>query len=678
MAENRISYLNRNYDDFKSSLMEMTRKYYNHVFTNLDDASIGKWFIELVSDVGDTLNYNIDKAYQETTIDSANEPNSIINMARTYGCKLPGKKGAVVEVELSCILPLNTQGSTSTGNVSEADESYAPIVKRGTLFSTGLQTFELMEDVDFTQQFDSNGISNRTIYAVRNTNGIITGYQYRKLSVAISGHSKIYKKVIKNEDIKPYMEILLTDTDIMNVESIILKEGTDYTNSPLIEEFYGDEEHYTNSNGTVSIERYFEVENLAEQYRYGYEEEKDSYGRYNPKWEIADIAEITDDNGAVLESIPLRYVAKGKWKRLKNKFVTEFTNRWNLKIIFGKGIKNEYGDIPEGAREFTQYMMCRMQANDYMGVLPEPGKTMFVLYRVGGGAESNIPVNSLTNIIYKRVSIEGNCEDTQDAKKKTAVNNSITVTNPSPSYGGKDEPSMEEVKKLVKYNSSSQNRCVTLHDYYTKIMEIPPKYGCPFRCGVIEENNKIIVYVLGLDYLGNLMSLLSEQVASNIKTYLSKYKMINDFVEIRSGKIINLSFEVDVFIDKTYDKGEVTKRIIDKVYDYMDIRNHQLGEDVYLGDLEKEISLLDGVQNLISLKVKNNVGSENGYSDDEITQELLVADNCGDLLDDYNELDSNEREIDLNKSDKILYSEANSMFEIKYKNKDIVVNVKQR
>ena len=383
------------------------------------------------------------------------------------------------------------------------------------------------------------------------------------------------------------------------------------------------------------------------------------------------------DERPILESVPTRYVVRGYWKRFKNKFITEYTNNWALRIIFGKGLKNEYGQIPEDAHEFTKHLMCRMQANDYMGVLPEANSTMYVLYRVGGGEQSNIAKDTLKHIIYQNTTIEGNCEDYYDATKKKRVLDSLTVTNTTPSYGGKDEPSFEELRYIIKYNNASQNRCVTLHDYYARIMEIPAKYGCPFRCGIVEENNKVMVYMLGIDQNGRLRSELAEPVAENIKNYLSNYRMINDLVEMRSGKIINLYFEVDIFVDKSYDKGEVAKRVIDTVYDYMDVRKHKMGEDVFIGDLEKEISKLDGVQNLIELRVYNKVGSYDGYSDNEITQELVSYDDCDKIIDD-DRGDLLERRIDLKKSDKILFTESNSMFEIKYKEKDIKINVKQR
>ena len=245
------------------------------------------------------------------------------------------------------------------------------------------------------------------------------------------------------------------------------------------------------------------------------------------------------------------------------------------------------------------------------------------------------------------------------------------MTNTTPSYGGKDEPSSAEIRHMIKYNSAEQNRCVTLNDYKSRIQKIPAKYGLPFRFSVNEENNKVVIYTLGLDYNGKLTRLLAETVANNIKTYLSHYKMLNDFIEIKSGKIINIAFRLTMYVDKSYSKSEVTKRVIDMVYDYMDIRNHQMGEDIFLGDLSKEIGKLDGVQNLVSIKCYNKVGNGgDGYSTDTINQPLISISDC--CNDEYAESDINfDNQIDLDSSDYTLIGDSMSMFEIRDKNHDI-------
>ena len=54
--------------------------------------------------------------------------------------------------------------------------------------------------------------------------------------------------------------------------------------------------------------------------------------------------------------------------------------------------------------------------------------------------------------------------------------------------------SSDELKYYIKYNNGAQNRCVTIKDYHDRIAKLPARYGCPFRYGVIEENNKIMLY----------------------------------------------------------------------------------------------------------------------------------------------------------------------------------------
>lgn len=673
MSENKISYSTRNYAEFRDEFMKLTRRYYPNVVKDFSDASIGQWFIELLASTADDLSYHIDRTFNETDLNSAQEPSSLMQLARSNGLKVPGKKAAICEAELSCNLPLNADN----GDLRLADEAYAPVIKAGSLFSTGMVTFELMEDVDFKEQFDENGISNRKIVPVRDSNGNIISYNYSKRVVVVAGQSKIFKKVINSSDIKPFMEVTLQDRNILGIDSIIVKEGTNLTTDPITSEFKVDAEEYLDKSGKP-IHRFFEVDSLIDQYRFGEVVENldtlsasdiENGKYYNPTTEYTT---YTDEEG---NEVNYYKVTKGKWRRLKNKFITEYTDNWQLKVIFGAGLRNQYGQIPsEDNTEFTQYMMSRMQANDYMGVLPNDNSTMYILYRVGGGEESNIARDTLTNTIYLNYSICGKPGEADNAKKVKDVQTSIAITNPSPSYGGKDEPDSDELRYLIKYNNASQNRCVTVHDYYIKLMQIPAKYGCPFRVGIVEENNKIVIYTLGLDEQGNLKKELPNAVIENIQEYLRNYKMMNDFVELRSGKIINLSFELDIFVDKAYDKNEVVKRVIETVMDYMDIRRHQMGEDIFLGDLQKEIGKLDGVSNLIDMRVYNP--TTDGHSDDGVTQELIDKNNC--CYEGYAEAGENpDNQIDLKASDMILFNEIDSMFEI-LNDTDIKVRVKQR
>lgn len=639
--EKNISYLNRTYADYKQALIEFSKKYYPDMAIDYDDASIGSWLIDINAGVADNLGYNIDRAYQETNINSANERSSLYSLARNYGFKIPGPKGAMAEVEFSCVVPVLGSGP---------DFSYAPVVKRGTKVKGGDQTFELLSDVDFNLQFDEDGVSNRTIYPVLNSNGVIVQYKINKLAVVTAGESKIYKKVVYNNDVSPFMEIVLPEKNIMNVESIVVVDGTDVVSAPTYGSFYSFEEDIC-GDGKGKMERFFEVDWLAQQYRW------DTVAD-NGKAVVVDYS-YTDDG----ITYPIAQVTKGEWKKCKNKFITEYTDNGYLKVIFGAGI-NPRTDVDTLMKDgtgsaFSKFQIERVINNDALGVLPKGGSTIFILYRTGGGKSSNLAKGSINYVSMLNAELNGD-----NVAVANAVKNSISVVSTTPSVSGKDMPTVDELRYLIKYNAGAQERCVTVKDYISRILMLPPKYGTPFRVGVNEANNKIMVSLLGIDHKGHLDGVLPTVLINNIRNYLKNYRMINDFVEIKSGKIINLRFDIDVFIDKNYNKSDVINNIIDTVYDYMDVNRHNMGDNVFVGDIEKEISKVDGVLNLIKVDVWNLFGGD--YSSTHTSQEISPTDTA------------NEAKIDLESSDGVLYSDGDTMLEIKYKEKDIRVFCKLR
>jgi len=664
--DKKINYLARNYSDYRSELIDFSKKYYPELSDDFNDSSVGAWFVDLVSSVADNLSYHIDRMYQETNPNSATLKSSILNNARSNGLKIPGAKASMCEIRLSCVLPVN---DTQENNLSAPNWNYAPIVRKNTIVSAGNYQFHLTEDVDFAEQFNSESFSNRSYEPNRNSNGSITSYTVSKTTIAVNGVSRIFKKILQSTDIKPFMEIVLPDTNVMNIESIIFKESSDFSNDPDIQEFYYDEEQYKVDKNAAMTYRYFETNSLADQWRFGTESNFDNNiikDTLNPEL-YEDYAINGDDNKMV------RYY-KGKWKPVTQKYITEYTDNGYIKIIFGSGIN--YDEIPEGSSKYGEYRASKIINNDMLGVLPRQGWTMYVLYEIGGGSETNLAVGAINSISLLNAQFHS---DGLSDKVKGSVLTSMSVTNISPSVAGKDAPSTEEIKYLTKYNNASQERCVTVKDYKTRLMMMPPKYGAPFRSSAIEENNKIVISLLGLDSNGKLDKSLPEALVNNIMEYMSHYRTINDYIEIKSGKIYNLGFSVDVFIDKSYNSANVLENIINKIKDYMSVEKHDMGEDIFIGDLEKEITLIDGVLSLISLRVYNIYSDNNGnYSTDKAPYPLL---------DDSNDCTSNSsptfmigesvyKPIDLDSIDRVLYSDYNSQFEILNPTQDIQIRCK--
>jgi len=279
---------------------------------------------------------------------------------------------------------------------------------------------------------------------------------------------------------------------------------------------------------------------------------------------------------------------------------------------------------------------------------------MFIKYRVGGGESSNIGPNVLTNLGVTEFVVNGD-----DPSVNTNVRNSLTVNNPIPALGGAKQPSINQIRNLVRYNFSAQDRCVTIKDYQSRITLIPGKFGVPFRTGVWEERNKINVTILALDQNNKLTTQSTDTLKQNIAEYLADYRMINDYVTIKNGQVINLGYEVDLYVEKTIPKGEIIGGVAQSITEYMDINKWDMGDNIYLSQLIENINNVPGVLNVTDLRVYNKINENGKYSLNEIAQPLL---------------DTATRQIDL-LGKYTLFGVPNGMFEVKYPNKDIKISI---
>jgi hypothetical protein len=137
MSTNKIDYLSRDFKDYREDLINYIKLYYPDLVSDFSDASISTMLLNLNSAIGDNLSFNIDSAFNETRIDSANRRDSLLNIAKTRGLKIPFKTAsyAVAEATISNIPVKN----------SSYDVSKVPLIKAG----MKLNGFESFYDVDF-------------------------------------------------------------------------------------------------------------------------------------------------------------------------------------------------------------------------------------------------------------------------------------------------------------------------------------------------------------------------------------------------------------------------------------------------------------------------------------------------------------------------------------------------
>jgi len=599
-----ISYDKRNFQEIREQLINFTKQYYPDLISSFNDSSIYSLLVELNAAVADQLNFTIDRNFQETQLQQAQEKRSLFGHAANMGLKIGGKKPAITIVDFSVTVP--TFGDTFS-------KEYLPILKPGTQAIGAGKVYETTEEIDFSSPFGRGGAPNRLIIPNIDANDKIQNYKITKRELVINGVSKIFKRVITAEDIKPFFEIILPDKDVISIEQCISLEGTNFIRTPTIDEFLDDDR------------RFFEVEHLAQ----------DSIFK-------EDFTRVSDRSGVV----------PGTWKTANKRFIKEYTPNGFCKITFGSDFQSEiYENVIKGTGFETQ--LGDFLNNNALGQGPVVGTTIFIRYRVGGGADSNIGRNVLTEVGNVNMTVDGPRADIN-----RSVRTSLEVSNPVPGLGGKDELSIEEMRKLISYNFSSQLRTTTVRDYMSQIMKIPGKFGSAFRNSCFEEQNKVKVKILALDENGKLDNTSTQTLKENIAEYLTEFRMLNDYVEVSDGRVINLSFEFDLFIDQQFSQSEIASNVISVVTDELDIKKHTMNENIYIGNLIEKINNQPGVINIIETRIFNKVGGGK-YSLNEISQELL---------------NNNTRQIKL--IDFTLFGEPSSMFEIKFPEKDIKVFVK--
>jgi len=609
-TQNIIQYNSRTFGEIRTDLISYIRMAYGEVLSDFTDSSVGSLLIDVNAGVANNLAVNTDRNFQETQLEYAQLRSSILNIAKNMGFIIPSKRPSVTVVDFSVTIPV-------LGD--RPDSSYYPVLAPGAQVLGGGKIFETQNTIDWNSPISNLGDANRSTIPNLDSNGVIVSYNVTKREVVTNGSTSIFKRVINASDVVPFFSILLPDQDVIEIENIILLEGTDFTTIPQISDFFN------------STNRYYETNFLAQQRVFV---------------ENQSLNSITGNTNGIMAA---------HWIDVSKKFIKEYTSNGLCKITFGSGDADvdafRNGFIKAGVN--NRAFLDNFLNNTALGEKLKANHTLFVRYRTGGGSNSNIGSNVLTKLGAYQLRVAGSRQDINQFVQK-----SMTVTNPIPAIGGNDGLNIEQIRELIKYNFSSQERDVTLTDYLLQMYKMPGKYGSPYRANSFKQNNKVVISILGIGTDGKLSNSSNTLLKNNISEYLTEFRTVNDYVEIKDAKIFNLGFEVDVYVDNITD-NQIANSIINIIKNYFSISDTEMNEDIHLGRLQKKILDVNGVINMIGIRVFNKVGGQ--YSKNTISQTML---------------DTSTGEIyPINNT---IYSESDSMFEIKFPEKDIKVLLRKK
>ena len=568
-----IKYINRDFTDFRSRLIEYAKTYFPQTYTDFSPTSPGMMFMEQASYVGDVLSFYLDNQFQETFVQYAQQTNNVFELAYMFGYKPKTTGVAQTIVDVYQQLPSIDDG---TGNYVP-DYSYSITVPENTtVTSQNGTTFLIQDKIDFSvsSSLDPTEVS---IYQI--SGNIPQYFLLKKSRKAIS--ATINTTTFSFGAPLPYQTVNLQSPSIIKILDI------------------------TDSDGN----KWYEVDHLGQEMVF--DTIKNS-NVYDPN--------VNGDTPYLL-----------RLKKVARRFATRFTSLSNLQIQFGAGspttVTEEItpnadnvgiGLSFEQDKLTTAYSPTNFLFTGTYGISPS-NTTLTVRYLTGGGVGSNIAANTLTtlnkdNVKFNNVNL--------NSTTANYIFNSLAANNLQAASGGRGGDTLEEIRQNTLALVASQKRSVTADDYLVRALSMPSDYGTVSKAFIeqpkltdnqVSTIETLNLYVLSLNPQGQL-DIATETLKDNLRTYLSQYRMIGDNIEIRDAFIINIGVDFEIIVLPEYNNNEVLLACITALQAYFNINNWQINQPILLRDLYILLDKISGVQSVKNISISNKAGTTSGYS----------------------------------------------------------------
>jgi hypothetical protein len=260
---------------------------------------------------------------------------------------------------------------------------------------------------------------------------------------------------------------------------------------------------------------------------------------------------------------------------------------------------------------------------DKFGIAPS-NTFLTINYRKANQANSNVGAGTITSV--KRADFKFNNLDNTTVGNRNLVQASLEINNEEPLAGEIRLNEVEEIRTNALDYYATQNRAVSLLDYQAIIYAMPSNFGRIKKCFITQDNNSfkrnINIYVVSLDNLSNL-SPANSLVKSNLKTWLSRYKMINDTVDILDARVVNFGIDFDVVIDSAYDRASTLNKALIEVQLLFTNTKMEIGESISLANIYNTLNKLNGIIDTRSVRITQKYGGV--YSNSSISLDNLTT-----------------------------------------------------
>jgi hypothetical protein len=568
-----LTYLNKDFTEFRNSLINYSRTYFPTTYNDFSPSSPGMMLIEMASYVGDVMSFYLDNQYQETFLQYARQANNVFDLAYMFGYKPKVTGVATTDIDFYQRIP-------SSGSTYVPDFRYALIASANSTIQSNLNnniSFLVEDPVDFTVS-SSGDPTEITVYATNAGNP--SEYLLKKTRRAIS--ATINTTTFTFTTPQEFATVTINDDDIIGILDIVDSDGNEW----------------------------YEVDYLAQEMVY---KSIKNTNVNNPTY-------FTDGTNTP-------YLLQ--LEQVQRRFVTRVLNETTLQIQFGSGTSTDTDEVivpnpnnvglglPFEKNKLTAaYSPTNFIFNNTYGIAPYQ-TTLTVRYLTGGGISSNVQANTLTTFVGTLNFTTYNLSGTQTYFDSFAVNNPRAAT------GGQDGDTLEEIRQNASSNFASQLRNVTQDDYLVRSLSMPSRFGVVSKAFIepTKEQNvsqgeipsTLDLYILSSNNQNQLVT-GSAALKQNLSTYLSQYRVIGDTINIKDAFIINIGVDFDIITLPEYVNSEVLTNCISELQAYFAVSEWQINEPIVLRELYLLLDRVEGVQTVKNITISNKVGTIDGYS----------------------------------------------------------------
>jgi hypothetical protein len=556
--QKNISYLNKNFLQYKASLIEFARNYFPNTYTDFSEASPGTMFIEMSSYVGDVLSFYTDTQIQENFVLTAREKENLLNMAYSLGYRPKSSYAAVTTIDFYQRIPIVA---------GQPNLDYALIIPENlSLRSVSNSTdFLTLDPVDFSKT-ESVEI---TLY---DSNNYLFKKSVRAISATLQTQTFTFGAPLK------FNSVEINDPNFLQILQATGSDGSQWYEVPYLAQ--SNIINRTTNTGPSANQVPYLLSYL------------ETPNRYVSRIRTDDVVELqfgsgmyVNDNDDVIIPTPDNI----QLGLIPSVDTSDLVNNYNQSAVF---YTKQYGTVPSNI-------------------------TLTVQYLSGGGVTSNVSANDITVINSNAGIVASNPVYTNASLATLIANNPIPATG-GRSGDTVEEIRLNtlnafsaQLRAVTKDDYMS--RALSMPSDFGTISKVYVEQASALSVSSgndpLIDNNPLALsmYVLAYNSTKKLEN-ATLNLKANLKEYMEPFRMVTDAITIKDAFYINLGLNFDITVIPGLSNNQILTDCIAALTSYFDIDKWQVNQPIIISNVNAVLLQIKGVQSVVKIEFINKSG----------------------------------------------------------------------